>query len=185
MTMILMAMTKRVMIMTKTNRVNAAWRCCIDDTLESSQVISSHSNISAENLVYRSNKSTKGVFYMSIRRIIGGTYRTFPWALSSARAGRVNLTSCSKDTQNSTSCTFLQIFHFQHCHRKRCKMLVIKCLWLIWNCSFLNSATPPSLWDVFRNYLPIRLNWCLCSASKIFCSVWFILIILITCITSI
>ena len=46
----------------------------------------------------------------SVRQnLVGVTHRTFPWALSWARAGRVNLTTCSKDTQNSTSCTFCQL----------------------------------------------------------------------------
>ena len=34
--------------MTVTNRVNAAWRCSLDQTLEGSQVISSHSNVPGE-----------------------------------------------------------------------------------------------------------------------------------------
>ena len=39
---------------------------------------------------------------------LSDTHRTLPWALSRARAGRVCFTTCSREWQNSTSCTLVK-----------------------------------------------------------------------------
>ena len=47
----MMALVMTMAIIKMINHVNAAWRCRFNETLESSQIVSSHTNVSAEILI--------------------------------------------------------------------------------------------------------------------------------------
>ena len=50
------------------HRVYAAWRCCLNETLESAQVISSHSNVSVSNISSHSNVYAKISIALSLQK---------------------------------------------------------------------------------------------------------------------
>ena len=64
--MILLTMTMTMTMMV--HRVYAAWRCRLNETLESAQVISSHSNVSVSNISSHSNVYAKISIALSLQK---------------------------------------------------------------------------------------------------------------------